>query len=71
MNRNLKALLLKFQVFRDLRDGRSLRAEKESGRYAMVLDYPFPLSRDTVMGSARTGSCPRVSVDIGVTIYEG
>jgi hypothetical protein len=41
MNRNLKALLLKFQVFRDLRDGRSLRAEKESGRYAMVLDYPF------------------------------
>ena len=41
MNAILRALLLRLQAFRDLRDGRVLRQQRESGLYPVFLDYPF------------------------------
>src|SRR6266496_4459530 len=39
MNRQLKSLLMKFQICRDLRDGRVVRRSRESGVDPLFLDY--------------------------------
>ena len=39
MNAFAKSLLLKFQVFRDLREGRELRGRREYGIFPLFIDY--------------------------------
>lgn len=39
MNEFVKSLLFKFQVFRDLREGRKLRGEREQGLFPLFIDY--------------------------------
>lgn len=39
MNRLLKSVLLKFELFRDLREGRSVRIKREHGVFLLFLDY--------------------------------
>jgi len=41
LNPILKALLLKVQLFRDLREGRALRRMREAAQYPLLLDYPI------------------------------
>ena len=39
MNRYVKSLLLKMELFRDLQEGRALRGKREAGEFPVFLDY--------------------------------